>query len=50
MTLNRDAKTPGGPTGFSTNIGAVHGWEINSKYRASLRTVFHQHLDYKSSN
>ena len=50
MTLNRDAKTPGGTTGFSTNIGAVHGWEINSKYRASLRTVFHQHLDYKSSN
>ena len=49
MTLNRDAKTPGGTTGFSTNIGAVHGWEINSKYRASLRTVFHQHLDYKSS-
>ena len=32
MTLNRDAKTPGGTTGFSTNIGAVHGWEINSKY------------------
>ena len=50
MTLNRDAKTPGGTTGFSTNIGAVHGWKINSKYRASLRTVFHQHLDYKSSN
>ena len=49
MTLNHDTKTPGGTTGFSTNIGAVHRWEINSKYRASLRTVFHQHLDYKSS-
>ena len=24
MTLNRDTKTPGGTTGFSTNIGAVH--------------------------
>ena len=50
MTLNRDTKTPGITTGFSTNIGAVHRWEINSKYRASLRTVFPQHLDYKSSN
>ena len=50
MGLYRDTKTPGGTTGFSTNIGAVHRWEINSEYRASLRTVFHQHLDYKSSN
>ena len=49
-TLIRDTKTPGGTAGFSANIGAVHRWEINSKYRASLRTVFHQHLDYKSSN
>ena len=49
MTLNRDTKTPGGTAGFSTNIGAVPRWEINSKYRASLRTVFHQHLDYKSN-
>ena len=50
MTLNRDTKTPGVTTGFSTNIGAVHISEISSKYRASLRTAFHQHLDYKSSN
>ena len=27
MTLNKDTKTPGGTTGFSTNIGAVHRWE-----------------------
>ena len=40
MTLNRDIKTPGVTTGFSTNIGAVHRSEINSKYRASLRTTF----------
>ena len=45
MTLNRDTKTPGGTTGFSTNIGALHRWEINSKYLASLTTIFHQHLD-----
>ena len=50
MTPNRDTKTPGGTTGFSTDIGAVHRWEVNSKYRASLRIVFHQNLDYKSSN
>ena len=40
MTLNRDTKTPDVTTGFSTNIGAVHRSEINSKYRASLRTTF----------
>ena len=50
ITLNRDTKTPGGTTGFFTDIGALHRWEVNSKYRASLRTVFHQNLDYKSSN
>ena len=49
MTLNRDTKTPGGTTGFSTNRNAVKGWEINASYRASLRRVFHQHLQYKSS-
>ena len=31
MTLNRDTKTLGGTAEFFTNIGAVHGWEINSK-------------------
>ncbi|XP_066925450.1 uncharacterized protein [Clytia hemisphaerica] len=48
MTLNKDTKTPGGTTGFSTNIGAVHRWELNATYRASLREVFHQHLNFTS--
>jgi hypothetical protein len=46
MTLNRDTKTSGGCTGFSTNINAVKRWEINSTYRAALRTYFHEHLNY----
>ena len=50
MTLNHDKKTRGGTPGFSSNIGAMHRWEINSKYQALLRTAFHQHLDCKSSN
>ena len=50
MTLNFDTKTPRSKTGFSANNGAVHRWEITSNYRASLRTAFYQHLDYKSSN
>lgn len=46
MTLNKDTKTPGGCTGFSTNVNAVKRWEINAAYRAALRTCFHKHLDY----
>ena len=47
MTLNKDTKTPGGCTGFSTNVNAVKRWEINAAYRAALRTCFHKHLDYQ---
>lgn len=44
MTLNRDSKTPGGTTGFSINTNTVKHWEVNSSYRASLRSVLHQYL------
>ena len=47
MTLNKDTKTAGGCTGFSTNINAIKRWEINVTYRAALRTCFHNHLDYQ---
>ena len=30
MTLNEDTKTPGGITGFSSNVGAVQRWELNA--------------------
>ena len=50
MTLNKDSKTPGGTTGFSTSVGAVKRWEINSSYRASLRKCFHEHLQYETQN
>lgn len=48
MTLNKDTKTPGGTTGFSTNINAVRRWEINASYRADLRNCFHEHFNYES--
>ena len=47
MTLNKDTKTAGGCTGFSTNINAVKRWEISVAYRAKLRTCFHEHLNYQ---
>ena len=46
MTLNRDTKTPGGTTGFYTNVGAVRRWEVNASYRAALRKVFQQHINF----
>ena len=50
MTLNKDTKTPGGTTGFSTNVGAVRRWEVNASYRAELRKCFHEHLHYAPQN
>ena len=47
MTLNKDMKTPGGTTGFSTNVGAVQRWELNASYWASLRRCIHDHLHYE---
>ena len=41
MALNKDPKTPGGTTGFSTNVNAVH-------HRADLRRCFREHVNYKS--
>ena len=50
VTLNKDTKTPGGCTGFSTNVNAVKKWEINAPYRAALRKCFHKHINYQSQN
>ena len=47
MTLNKYTKTPGGCTGFSTNVNAVKRWEISAAYSAALETCFHKHLDYQ---
>ena len=50
MTINKDTKTPGGTTGFSTNIGAVKRWEINASYRVSLRRIFSPASKLRVSN
>ena len=36
MTLNKDTKTSGGTTGFSTNVGAVKRWKVNASSRAAF--------------
>ena len=46
MTLNKDSKTAGGCTGFSTNANTVKRWEFNAAYRAGLRSCFLSHLNY----
>lgn len=45
-TINKDTKTPGGTTGFSTNSNAINRWALNASYRAKLRCCFHRHLGY----
>ena len=46
-TINKDTKTSGGTTGFSTNVNAVKRWELNASYRAAIRKCFHDHLHYQ---
>jgi len=47
MTINKDTKTPGGTTGFSTNDNAVKRWEITAAYRAGIRRCLLEHLNFK---
>ena len=49
MTINKGTKTPGGNTGFSTNVGAVKQWKVNASYREELRSNLHQHLHISKS-
>ena len=49
MTINKGTKTPGGNTGFSTNIGAVKQWKVNASYREELCSILHQHLHISKS-
>ena len=46
MTLNKETKSSGGTTGFSTNENDVKRWELNATYRAAMRACFHEHLHY----
>ena len=43
-TINKDTKTPGGLTGFSTKTNAVDQWTINASYRASLYSHLQEFL------
>lgn len=45
-TINKDTKTPGGTTGFSTNSNAINRWALNASHRTKLRCCFHRHLGY----
>ena len=48
-TINKDTKTPGGTTGFSTNHGAVQRWTLTASYRAEARKNLQEYL-YLNSN
>ena len=43
-TINKDTKTLGGLTGFSTKTNAVNRWTINASYRASLYSHLQEFL------
>ena len=43
-TINKDTKTPGDTTNFSTNPNAVHRWTISVSYRAAVRNCFQNFL------
>ena len=49
MTLNKDTKTPGGTTGFSTIVGVVQRWELNASYGESLRRCIDDHLQHEQN-
>ena len=48
-TINEDTKTPAGLTRFSTNIGAIDRWTLNTSRRAECRRILHQLFQYQSS-
>ena len=39
VTINRDTKTFGGTTGFSTNCNAINRWIINGPYEQVLKNL-----------
>ena len=47
MTINKDTKTPGGTTGFSTNPNSIIRWSINATFRAELRKKLHEFVNYR---
>ena len=46
MTINKDTKTPGGTTGFSTNTDAIRKWTLNASYRAAIRKCLYGYVNY----
>ena len=47
MTINKDTKTPGGTTGFSINPNSIIRWSINATFRAELRKILHEFVNYR---
>ena len=45
MSINKDTKTPGGTTGFSTNPNSIIRWSINATFRAELRKILHEFVN-----
>ena len=47
MTINKDTKAPGGTTGFSTNPKSIIHWSINATFRAELRKILDEFVNYR---
>ena len=41
-TINKDTKTLGGLARFSSNIGAIDRWTLNTSRKAECRRILHQ--------
>ena len=41
VKVNRDTKTPGGTTGYSTNSNAINRWVPKSLFRSGVCTALH---------
>ena len=48
VTLNKDTKTAGGTTSFSTDVNAIHRRVLNATHEAVLRQCLHQVINFSN--
>ena len=48
MTLKKDTKTPGGTTGFSTDVNVIHRWALDETHEGELTQCLHQVINFSN--
>ena len=48
MTLKKDTKTPGGTTGFSTDVNVIHRWALDETHEGELRQCLYQVINFSN--